>query len=58
MFVKLYFLLLELVLIESDWNLKITVNRSMLKNAFVLIESDWNLKMSTETTQTGVSTRY
>ena len=32
------------VLIESDWNLKVTMRRSVHPVTMVLIESDWNLK--------------
>ena len=34
-----------IVLIESDWNLKQTVNMAIRKKDTVLIESDWNLKL-------------
>ena len=33
-----------MVLIESDWNLKLTVILTVLPDASVLIESGWNLK--------------
>ena len=35
------------VLIESDWNLKITYLRQKYLLLYVLIESDWNLKRQT-----------
>ena len=35
---------MRIVLIESDWNLKITVYRYHQYFSVVLIESDWNLK--------------
>ena len=37
-----------LVLIESDWNLKVTAAKSAGVISLVLIESDWNLKPYTE----------
>ena len=37
----------RLVLIESDWNLKLTAKCVQGGNARVLIESDWNLKWVT-----------
>ena len=33
-----------MVLIESDWNLKMLVRRTQDEIDLVLIESDWNLK--------------
>ena len=36
---------MALVLIESDWNLKIISVSLFLVASFVLIESDWNLKI-------------
>ena len=35
----------EAVLIESDWNLKLSDSILSLRNLQVLIESDWNLKL-------------
>ena len=35
---------MRIVLIESDWSLKITVYRYHQYFSVVLIESDWNLK--------------
>ena len=37
----------EIVLIESDWNLKTYICLLMLNAIKVLIESDWNLKVGT-----------
>ena len=36
---------LPLVLIESDWNLKILDAKEWIEEMKVLIESDWNLKL-------------
>ena len=37
----------DIVLIESDWNLKLIHGRILKELIFVLIESDWNLKNDT-----------
>ena len=36
---------LHSVLIESDWNLKVTATADGVIVVLVLIESDWNLKL-------------
>ena len=38
----------EIVLIESDWNLKLKTAEFDVSASFVLIESDWNLKQINE----------
>ena len=35
----------KVVLIESDWNLKIILSGIVQQDSSVLIESDWNLKV-------------
>ena len=35
----------RIVLIESDWNLKLKVTSITVDQGVVLIESDWNLKL-------------
>ena len=41
-----------IVLIESDWNLKISKSSTFAYFLFVLIESDWNLKHMKQRLQT------
>ena len=44
------------VLIESDWNLKVTSKCRMTLDAGALIESDWNLKWEDTKLKTSAET--
>ena len=44
----------DMVLIESDWNLKLKKAFNKTAPKIVLIESDWNLKEELELTETKV----
>ena len=49
---------LRVVLIESDWNLKVVVACNENSQLSVLIESDWNLKEGLEYGELNIAKEY